>query len=54
MKQNNAYDFDLMDVLSLDDLYEKVEEPSEQSKTFRGSIEFYSKSVDNSSQEAIG
>ena len=54
MKQNSAYDFDLMDVLSPDDLCEKVEEPSEQSKTFRGSIEFYSKSVDNSSQEAIG
>ncbi len=54
MKQSNAYDFDLMDVLTPDDLYEKVEEPSEQSKTFRGSIEFYSKSVDNSSQEAIG
>lgn len=53
MKQSNAYDFDLMDVLSLDDLCEKVEEPSEQSKTFIGSIEFYSKSVDNSSQEAI-
>ena len=54
MKQNSAYDFDLMDVLSPDDLCEKVEELSEQSKTFRGSIEFYSKSVDNSSQEAIG
>jgi len=53
MKENSAYDFDLMDVLSEDDICVKIEEPKEKEKPFGVDIEFNYTSVNNSSQEAI-
>ena len=53
MKQSNEYDFDLMDVLTPDDICLKVNEPKEEEKPFGVDIEFNYTSVNNSSQEAI-